>query len=155
MLAFLGYVAVDAGFRLPGAPEVSSLLAHDAAVDNGAMLASARIPSHSMARPCTLPVVFQLLNDPDATAPGDYKFDPLKFSAKATDDAKKVMEVRVVARSIESALVRVRCRLTRLGGFALVPDEEKEIANGRAAMMAFSGIVTQAALTGNGFPYTF
>ena len=33
--------------------------------------------------------------------------------------------------------------------------EEKELANGRIAMLAFSGIVTQAALTGNGFPYTW
>ena len=33
--------------------------------------------------------------------------------------------------------------------------EEKELANGRIAMLAFSGIVTQAALTGNGFPYTY
>jgi len=29
----------------------------------------------------------------------------------------------------------------------------KEIQNGRLAMLAFSGIVTQAALTGKGFPY--
>ncbi|KAJ1634491.1 chloroplast light harvesting protein [Pavlovales sp. CCMP2436] len=31
----------------------------------------------------------------------------------------------------------------------------KEIKNGRLAMVAFSGIVTQAALTGHDFPYTF
>jgi len=33
--------------------------------------------------------------------------------------------------------------------------QEKELANGRLAMMAFSGIVTQATLTGGGFPYTY
>ena len=29
------------------------------------------------------------------------------------------------------------------------------LANGRAAILGFSGVVTQAALTGNGFPYTW
>jgi hypothetical protein len=64
------------------------------------------------------PKAFQLLNDPDAAAGGDYKFDPLGF-----------------------------------GGGKMM--EEKELANGRIAMLAFSGIVTQATLTGNGFPYTY
>ena len=35
MLAVLGYVSVDLGFIAPGFPQVSSLEAHDAAVDNG------------------------------------------------------------------------------------------------------------------------
>jgi len=30
---------------------------------------------------------------------------------------------------------------------------EKEISHCRLAMMAFSGVVTQSALTGHGFPY--
>ena len=38
MLAFFGYVAVDGGNTWPGAPAVSSLEAHDAAVKNGSML---------------------------------------------------------------------------------------------------------------------
>mmetsp|Transcript_7883 Transcript_7883/g.11253 ORF Transcript_7883/g.11253 Transcript_7883/m.11253 type:complete len:206 (-) Transcript_7883:434-1051(-) len=31
----------------------------------------------------------------------------------------------------------------------------QELKNGRLAMLAFSGVVTQSVLTGNGFPYTF
>lgn len=65
-----------------------------------------------------IPKVLQLMNDPDAAPPGDYKFDPLGF-----------------------------------GGSADLA--EKELSNGRLAMMAFSGIVTQSALTGGGFPYTY
>ena len=64
-----------------------------------------------------VPKVLQLMNDPDARAPGDYRFDPLG-----------------------------------LGGSADL--QEREISNGRLAMMAFSGILTQDVLTGGkGFPY--
>lgn len=30
-----------------------------------------------------------------------------------------------------------------------------EVKNGRLAMLAFSGMITQAALSGNGFPFTY
>ena len=117
MLAVAGWVAVDLGFRVPFAPEVSSLYAHDAAVEKGPMLGML-IPIAAIEVLAGIPKCFQLLNDPDAAAPGDFKFDPLGF-----------------------------------GGGKMM--EEKELANGRAAMLAFSGIVTQAALTGRGFPYTW
>jgi len=117
MLAFAGYVSVDCGFRVPFAPEVSSLYAHDAAVEKGPMLGML-IPIAAIEILAGIPKCFQLLNDPDAAPGGDYKFDPLGFG----------------------------------GGKEL---EEKELANGRAAILGFSGIVTQSALTGNGFPYTY
>jgi len=117
MLAWAGWVAVDSGFRVPFAPEVSSLYAHDAAVEKGPMLGML-IPIAVVEVLCGIPKCFQLLNDPDAAPGGDYKFDPLGFG----------------------------------GGREL---EEKELANGRAAILGFSGTVTQAALTGNGFPYTY
>jgi len=117
MLAVAGWVAVDLGFRVPFAPEVSSLYAHDAAVEKGPMLCM-HIPLSANELLAGIPKCFQLLNDPDAAPGGDYKFDPLGF-----------------------------------GGGKMM--EEKELANGRIAMLAFSGIVTQASLTGNGFPYTY
>jgi len=117
MLAFAGWVSVDLGFRVPYAPEVSSLYAHDATVEKGPMYLLLLLLS-GFEIVCGVPKVFQLLNDPDATPPGDYKFDPLGFG----------------------------------GSLEL---QEKEIANGRLAMMAFSGIVTQSALTGNSWPYTW
>merc|ERR1711988_1100848 len=45
-------------------------------------------------------------------------------------------------------------------GFATDPKkmevlQEKELANGRLAMFAFGGFVTQAVLTGNSFPYFY
>jgi len=45
-------------------------------------------------------------------------------------------------------------------GFASDPKKKadlqmKELANGRLAMFAFSGVVTQSVLTGNSFPYLF
>jgi len=116
MLAVAGWVAVDMGMVVPLAPKVSSLAAHDAAVDKGPMFLLLLLVS--VVEICAgIPKVFQLLNDPDASAPGDFKFDPLGFG----------------------------------GSMDL---QEKELANGRLAMMAFSGIVTQAALTEGPFPYT-
>ena len=119
MLAFAGYVAVDLGFRVPFAPEVSSLYAHDAAVEKGPML-GLFIPLAAIEIFAGLPKAFQLLNDPDAAAGGDYKFDPLGFGGGPTGELA-----------------------------------EKELANGRAAILGFSGIVTQAGLGATEFPYTF
>ena len=117
MLATAGWVSVDLGFRVPLAPDVGSLQAHDAAVERGPMLLLFVVLA-TIETFAGIPKVFQLLNDPDAAKGGDYKFDPLGFS-----DSKNIKEL-----------------------------QEKELANGRLAMMAFSGIVTQSVLTGGGWP---
>ena len=56
-------------------------------------------------------------------APGDYGFDPLGLSSKLKTQAEKDLMAY------------------------------KEIKNGRLAMLAFGGAVTQSVLTGHGFPY--
>jgi len=117
MLAVVGWVAVDLGFTVPYAPQVSSLAAHDAAVEKGAFL-FLLFPIAVVEVLAGIPKCFQIMNDPNAAPGGDYKFDPLGIGASAD-------------------------------------MQEKEISNGRLAMMAFSGIVTQAALTQAPFPYTY
>ena len=117
MLAVVGWVTVDLGFTVPYAPQVSSLAAHDAAVDKGVFL-GLLIPIALVEVLAGIPKCFQIMNEPDASPGGDYKFDPLGIGASAE-------------------------------------MQEKEISNGRLAMLAFSGIVTQAALTQGPFPYTY
>mmetsp|Transcript_156994 Transcript_156994/g.278542 ORF Transcript_156994/g.278542 Transcript_156994/m.278542 type:complete len:239 (+) Transcript_156994:99-815(+) len=113
MLAYLGWISVDAGLRFPGAPfaEVkTSLEAHDKMVEAGYMWGLL-----GFVGVCELihmsVVIPKLDGDWEDWEPGNYGIDPFKLDTPYRREA--------------------------------------ELKNGRLAMLAFSGLVTQAAL---GYP---
>jgi hypothetical protein len=121
-LAWLGYVAVDLGLRVPGYPEAmsgaTSATAHDAAVEFGAMgnifiwIAIAEMTSWIG--------VSQMLQG-SGREPGDFGFGKQYLAGKSEAQIEKV--------------------------------KLQEINHCRAAMLAFSGVVTQSVLFEKGFPY--
>ena len=121
-LAWLGYVAVDLGMRLPGYPEAlsgaTSATAHDAAVEYGALgnifvwIAFAEMAGWIG--------VSQMLQG-SGRAPGDFGL------------GKKFLDGKSEAQIEQMKL--------------------KEITHCRAAMLAFSGVVTQSVLFDKSFPY--
>ena len=78
MLAFYGYVAVDAGLYAPGAPHVSSLMAHDTTVKTGHMLALLFVIA--TVESLGYSAINEMLSGQSDRKPGDYGFDPLGFS---------------------------------------------------------------------------
>merc|ERR1719327_632580 len=80
MLAFYGYVAVDLGNTWPGAPQVSSLAAHDESVKNGSMLFLLGLIGVFEA--LCYPAIAEMLSGETDRAPGDFNFDPLNFKSK-------------------------------------------------------------------------
>jgi len=118
-LAWLGFVFTDLGFTLPGdMHKVSSVAAHDAAIQYGAM--QQLLLFISLAEIISSVAVSQMMTGESDRKPGDFSLDFFKFSSTPEKAAEY---------------------------------ELKEIVHCRAAMLAFSGVVTQAVLTGKGFPY--
>jgi hypothetical protein len=124
MLAVVGFVATDLGFRIYPLPEayegLTTITSHDALVKQGGMIQLNIWVS--MAEIISTIAVVQMLQG-SGREPGYFNFDPagfLKNKSQAQIDDMKL----------------------------------KELTNGRLAMFAFSGMVTQSVLYDSHFPYT-
>jgi hypothetical protein len=89
MLAVMGYISVDCGFYAPGAPHVSSLLAHDVTVKSGHMLLL--LFTVGIMESLSYGAIYEMLSGESDRAPGDYGFDPFNYS-KDVEKAPKYAE---------------------------------------------------------------
>jgi len=123
MLAWIGYVAVDLGFRIYPLPAewegLTSATAHDAVVKQGGLT---QIFIFTALLEMVSWIGIQQMLQGSGREPGYFGFDPLGFSK-----GKSAAEVE-------------RLKLS-------------EVIHSRAAMLGFSGIVTQSVLFNTGFPY--
>mmetsp|Transcript_33503 Transcript_33503/g.73494 ORF Transcript_33503/g.73494 Transcript_33503/m.73494 type:complete len:205 (-) Transcript_33503:2156-2770(-) len=123
MMAWLGFCAVDCGFRIYPLPEayegLTSVTAHDALVEYGAM--GQMFLWFGLAEVIGSIALMQTMQG-SGREPGDYGLDPVGFLTDKSEEEVNRMKLR-------------------------------ELKNGRLAMLAFSGVVTQAVLTQGPFPY--
>jgi len=111
-LAWLGWLTTDAGIYAPGAPQVSSLAAHDATVKSGHMLLLLFVIAIPEA--LSYVAISEMMSGETDREPGDYG---IGWKLCKADDTATQQRYK-----------------------------EAEVAHCRAAMLAFSGVVTQSAL---------
>ena len=110
MLAWLGYVLVDAGFRAPGAGalgDVNSYTAHDAAVTSGHMWFL--LLACGVFEICSIPAIQESMAG--KRVPGDFAWDPLKVMKDEKTAARwRLSEIK-------------HCRLAMMAFSAVVTQE--------------------------------
>ena len=110
MLAWLGYVLVDAGFRAPGAGalgDVNSYTAHDAAVTSGHMWFL--LLACGVFEICSIPAIQETMAG--KRIPGDFAYDPLKVMKDEKTAARwRLSEIK-------------HCRLAMMAFSAVVTQE--------------------------------
>lgn len=124
MLAVVGWIATDFGFRLPfeqfSASNIpSGYLAHNALVEQGTM--ACMLLAIGFVEFCTGAVLVEVAKGECDREAGDFQLTGGMFKGKSADFIKDM--------------------------------KTKEINNGRLAMLAFGGIATQTALGSSAFPY--
>jgi hypothetical protein len=124
MMAVTGWVAVDMGFRFPGAGETytsipSSYLAHNTLVDQGTM--GFMLLAVGFVEVVCGAVLVQVSKGEVERDAGDFKFGNKYLEGKSDEFVKDM--------------------------------KTKEINNARLSMLAFSGIATQTAMGSESFPY--
>ena len=159
MLAFLGFVGTEF-VKLPD-HNYSPIAAHDIAVSSGAM---AQILTFVAALEFISIVAVKQMLAGSGRAPGDYGFDPLGFSAKGSQKDKETMALKELGwlpyyyhyyyyyyYTNTFTFINI---ITSINITSITDNNTKTTENGRLAMVAIAGVLTQSVITGNSFPYT-
>jgi hypothetical protein len=149
MMAWLGFVVVDLGLVFhPLGQGLSSVAAHDVLAEKGVMgnalvwIGAAEIVAYIG--------IAEMLQG-SGREPGDFGIGKFYLMGKSEEQINKI-KYQEIAVSGGVVLV-VRLHYIVLRRFFHFLTSLLCLQNGRLAMMAFSGVVTQAVLSGKGFPY--
>jgi hypothetical protein len=160
MLGIVGFVAVDLGARIyplpPGWEGLTAATAHDKMVEFGALGNIALFAS--IFEMVSYIGVSQMLQG-SGREPGDFGFDPLGFLKNKSEDQVRLMKYKELKVSFFPASTVVPSKsvfdhhMCLLSAVPLSTVTQHLLQNGRIAMMAFGGAVTQSVLNDTGFPY--
>lgn len=150
MLAWLGFVITDLGFIVhPLGKGLTSVQAHDVLCDQ-------KVMGNALIFVCLAEMVSYIgvseMLQGSGREPGNFGFGHFYYKGKTTEQINKLkyQEIKVRVRGVP---------FRERHGSIHVPLLKHQLTirllfqNGRLAMLAFSGVVTQSVLYGKGFPY--